>query len=385
MAKQRRLKNADEAFMGPQPSYGPHNPVPESIKDRESEYRRGCHWFYYFENKKKASEVVLAYCKNVLKFNKNQIANIKKIPDHRWRMGTYQAIIMMNNGWEGYPLDEARLSEINNKLFKCEKDGSLIAKEEEKDDNKPKPVVIPIQERMRRKVMETIYGDFDEMVVDKWMDDEFDNIKFPTYSLLQTYKIKGAGVNIFKERIQFEYDLVSDAYNKTCEQAVEAYSHIKKGNLRKMMNVMDKIFDDIDRLKANTKVTRVPKAKKPKASDRQIEKLNYKVDDTDAKLVSINPIMIPGKNKLFVYNTKNKVLHVYENDSTAGFEVKGSTVYNWNDTSSMCTTLRKPDDVLPQILTKTEKQIEKVLSSLTTKKKKPTGRINKDCILLRVL
>ena len=51
----------------------------------------------------------------------------------------------------------------------------------------------------------------------------------------------------------------------------------------------------------------------------------------------------------------------------------------------MSTTLRKPEDVLPQILTKTEKQIDKILSELTTKVKVPTGRINKDCILLRVL
>ena len=148
---------------------------------------------------------------------------------------------------------------------------------------------------------------------------------------------------------------------------------------------MEKIFDDIDRLRANTKVTKIPRAKKPKASDKQVEKLNYKVQDDEAKLVSINPIMIPGKNKLFVYNTKQRVLAVYSNDSASGFEVKGSTVYNWDEKFSMSTTLRKPDDVLPQILTKTEKQIEKVLSSLTTKVKKPTGRINKDCILLRVL
>jgi len=271
---------------------------------------------------------------------------------------------------------------MSDRLFAHEKAGSLIVKEE---DKKPKPVVIPIQERTRIKVMSTIYGDFDEMVVDQWMDGNFDNIKFPTYSLLNTHKIKGAGINMFREKIQFEYDLVSDAYNKTCEQAVEAYSHIKKGNLRKMLNVMDKIFDDINRLKANNKVTKIPRAKKIKASDRQVEKLNYKIDDSDAKLVSINPIMIPGKNKLFVYNTKQRTIAVYSNDSAAGFEVKGSTVYNWDENISMTTTLRKPDDILPQILTKTEKQIEKVLSSLTTKVKKPTGRINKDCILLRVL
>ena len=384
MAKVKRLKNADEAFMGPKPNYGPHNPIPESDEDRQKEYRRATHWFYYFENKKKATETVLTYCKRVLKFNKKQIANLKKVPDYKYRMGTYQHIEMINNGWEGYPLNEELIERVHNKIFEAEALGKITAKEE---DNKPKPVVIPPAVRMRRKVMETIWHDFDTMVVDKWMEGEFDKKKvvFPTYGLLQLHKIKGAGINMFKEKIQFEYDLVSDAYHKKCEQAVEAYSHIKKGDLRKMLDLLTNILDDIDRLKANTKVTRIPRAKKPKASDAQIVKLNYKVQDDEAKLVSINPIMIPGKNKLFVYNTKQRSLSVYANDSTAGFEVRGSTVYNWDDKVSITTTLRKPDEVLPQILTKTEKQIEKVLSSLTTKVKKPTGRINKDCILLRVL
>ena len=384
MAKAKRLKNADEAFMGPKPSYGPHNPIPESDEDRQKEYRRATHWFYYFENKKKATETVLTYCKRVLKFNKKQIANLKKVPDYKYRMGTYQHIEMINNGWEGYPLNEELIERVHNKIFQAEALGKATVKEE---DNKPKPVVIPPAVRMRKKVMETIWHDFDTMVVDKWMEGEFDKKKvvFPTYGLLQLHKIKGAGINMFKEKIQFEYDLVSDAYHKKCEQAVEAYSHIKKGDLRKMLDLLTNILDDIDRLKANTKVTRIPRAKKPKASDAQIVKLNYKVQDDEAKLVSINPIMIPGKNKLFVYNTKQRSLSVYANDSAAGFEVRGSTVYNWDDKVSITTTLRKPDEVLPQILTKTEKQIEKVLSSLTTKVKKPTGRINKDCILLRVL
>ena len=384
MAKQKRIKNADEAFMGPKPSYGPHNPIPESDEDRTREYRRATHWFYYFENKKKSAETVLTYCKRVLKFNKKQIANLKKVPDYKYRMGTYQHIEMINNGWVGHPLNEELIERVHNKIFEAEALGKVTVKEE---DNKPKPIVISPAVRMRKKVMDTIWHEFDTMVIDKWMEGEFDKKKviFPTYSLLQLHKIKGAGINMFKEKIQFEYDLVSDAYNKTCEQAVEAYSHIKKGDQRKMLDLLTSILDDIDRLKANTKVTRIPRAKKPKASDKQIEKLNYKAQDDEAKLVSINPIMIPGKNKLFVYNTKQRVITVYSNDSAAGFEVKGSTVYNWDDKFSMSTTLRKPDDILPQILTKTEKQIEKVLSSLTTKVKKPTGRINKDCILLRVL
>ena len=152
-----------------------------------------------------------------------------------------------------------------------------------------------------------------------------------------------------------------------------------------MINLLEKIMADVQRLKQNNKVTRIPKAKMPKSSDAQVAKLNYLKEDIDAKLISINPTMIPRKNKLWVYNTKNRSLQMYVNDSAAGFEVRGSTVYNWDNKVSISTTLRKPQDIIPQILTKTEKQIDKVLSSLTTKINIPSGRINKDCILLRVL
>ena len=75
---------------------------------------------------------------------------------------------------------------------------------------------------------------------------------------------------------------------------------------------------------------------------------------------------------------------MFVSDTAAGFEVRGSTVYNWNEKFSKITTLRKPDEILPQILSKTERQIDNLWDTFTTKIGVPTGRINKDCILVRV-
>lgn len=380
MAK-RRLKNADEAFMGPKPSYGVHNPVPTSEKDRMNEWMKATRWFYYFENKKQSAETVQVYCTRILNFNKKQISNLKKLPDWKYRMKAYQAIAMQNAGWTGYPLDE-RLETVNEHLWAMEKEGAKIKKEL---DKKPKVVPISPAVRMRRKVLDTIYADFDTMVVDKWMDDIFDKkeILFPTYSLLQLHKIKGAGLNMFRDLVQAEYDVVSDAYHKKCDQAVEAYSHITKGNKKKMLDLMDKIFEDIERMRTNSKATRT-RIKKPKTSDKQVEKLQYMTENVDDKLISINPVLIPGKNKLYIYNCKNKKLQEYVTTSTSGFEISGTSIKNFDKKLSKQSTLRKPDIVLPDVLTKTEKQIEKIWNTLTTKIDNPTGRINKDCILLRV-
>ena len=381
MATKRRLKNADEAMMGPQPSYGAHNLPPKTQKDRMSEWLKATRWFYYFENKKQSAETVQVYCTRVLNFNKKQLANLKKLPDWKYRMKAYQTVAMQNAGWTGYPLDE-RLEYINEHLWAMEKEGAKIKKEL---DKKPKPKVIPPAERMKRKVLDTIYADFDSMVVDKWMDDIFDRkeVIFPTYSLLQLHKIKGAGLNMFRDLVQAEYDAVSDAYHKKCDQAVEAYSHITKGNKKKMLDLMDKIFEDIERMRTNSKATRT-RIKRPKASDKQVEKLQYMTENVDAKLISINPVLVPGKHKLYIYNCKNKKLQEYVTTATSGFEISGTSIKNFDKESSKQATLRKPDVILPDVLNRTEKQIEKIWNTLTTKIDNPTGRINKDCILLRV-
>jgi len=86
---------------------------------------------------------------------------------------------------------------------------------------------------------------------------------------------------------------------------------------------------------------------------------------------------------LFVYNIKQRKLTEYKTDSANGFEISGTSIKNFDD-SSRTATLRKPEDVLPLILSKTENQIEKLWDGITTKINKPTGRINSDCILMRV-
>ena len=149
---------------------------------------------------------------------------------------------------------------------------------------------------------------------------------------------------------------------------------------------MENIFADLDKLKVATKAAKIPRIKKPKASDVQIKNLKYKVEDIDAKLMSINPVMIPGKEMLYVYNTKTRKLSQFITNSTKGFEVSGTTIKNICETQSRTTTLRKPEDILPLILSKTIKQIDKqVWDTITTKVSVPNGRINVDCILLRVI
>ena len=103
------------------------------------------------------------------------------------------------------------------------------------------------------------------------------------------------------------------------------------------------------------------------------------------KIVSVAATQIPGSERLYTFNVKNKILTEYVTISPKGFQVSGSTLKDVDMEISRCVTLRKPDDFIPTVLNKTIKQIDKAWSGLTTKTRTPAPRINKDTILLRTV
>ena len=372
----KRGPSLEDQYLGAEPSYGPHNPVGEG-DERDREYHRGANWFYYYENRKKAHTAILYCAKHDLKLTAKEIVNLNKNPVWKINQSNYKPVAMFQAGWVGAPLD---LDAVNTRLRDLVKEGEKI-KLEKLQESPPTPVISP-QERTRKKVVETIWSDWDSTIVEGWFTENFTQ-KFSAYNRFKGHGLKSNSINIFKNMLEVEYNNIKDAYDKTCEQCIEAYSHITKGNKKKILNQFEEVFADLEKLRTSFKATRTPRALKPKTSDKQVERLQYMKESIDDKLVSINPVLIPGSHKLYVYNTKQRRLFEYTTDSINGFEVAGTTIKNF-DAESRVTLLRKPEEILPSVLNKTEKQIEKMWSNITTKIGKPTGRINADCILLRV-
>jgi len=379
MARDRR--SIDERFMGPEPMWDESNPCPPlEDPDRNVEWSKGSHWYNYFYKSKDHLPFILKYAKEELGYKPKEIQSLKKVAS--WKIGLEVGSYcrLFYRGWI-YPNEW--IERTNAKFSKFLKEGSkLKAVDDEKKKDK-KPVISP-HERTRLKVLNTIVGDWEEMVVDLWMDGEFDKkkVRFPTYSLLQLHGLKGAGINMFRDVVLLEYNAIKAAYDKTDDYCVEAYSHIAKGNKRKMIDLMNGIFEDLDRYKEAQKAKRTTtRAKKIYTSTDQVKNLKYCKENVDAKLHSINPSLVPKTNTLWMYNIKTRKLTEFKSHSIDGFEVKGSTLKKWDE--GRTATLRKPEEVLPLVLKKTKKQIDHVWKSLTTKISKPTGRINKDTILLR--
>ena len=366
----------DDKYMGPEPVFQPGET--KDNERRENLWSKAAHWYNYFYKAKDYVPTVLQFAEDLFGYDKDQLKTLKKLQDWELTGKLGKAAKIHYRGFEYNEKELANYAED----FKVLYEKALVTVEEIKEKSATK-VVVTIQQRQKAKVLDTVMVEWDE-VVDGWLNGKYKQ-EFDAYKLFKQYGLKGTTLNMFKDTVNLEYQPIKDAYDKTCDQAVEAFAHISKANQKKMLTTMETIFEDLDKLKTATKAARIPRVKKPKTSDVQIKNLKYKVEDIDVKIMSINPVMIPGKEVLFVYNTKTRKLTEYVTESTKGFEVSGTTIKNISDKSRV-TTLRKPDDILPLILSKTIKQIDKqVWDTLTTKVSVPNGRINADCILLRVL
>jgi len=65
--------------------------------------------------------------------------------------------------------------------------------------------------------------------------------------------------------------------------------------------------------------------------------------------------------------------------------VKGTSIKGFDEKLSYSMSLRKPSDVISAIVTKTDKQRDKIIDALTTKRKEANGRINDQTLILKVL
>jgi hypothetical protein len=276
------------------------------------------------------------------------------------------------------------LSHLFDKMIPLIEEGKVLYEEKRMSNkNEDNVVTLSIQEKLTRKINNTIVQELLELE-DKWIEGEDATLNI--YDRFKYHGLTNTAISHVKPMIEGWLLDYEDAYHKRCEQAVEGYSHLKRSVLNQRIKICQTMLEDLERIRSATKASRTIKIKKPKAADKQVAKVQYKKEDNDFKIVSIHPIQVIGKNRLYVFNCKNKVVTEYLTDSPTGFIISGSTIKNFNKETSKSATLRKPLDFLPTFLTKTPKQIEQFWkANITTKTFVPNGRINKDTILLRIL
>ena len=166
----------------------------------------------------------------------------------------------------------------------------------------------------------------------------------------------------------------------------EAYHSFNTKEMNSMIAVFDQAVSDIERwatIKQGEK-----KARKPRAIsvERMVKKLQYKQADERYKLQSIDPILIPRCQMVWVFNTKTRKLTQYNAVGRNGIMVKGTTLKDYDTDMSVSKTVRKPDVVLSKLLNTDGKiAMRNIWNTLTTTETKANGRINADTIILKVI
>lgn len=323
-------------------------------------------WYNQHREKDAAQKYLTEYCKaNGIKAKAAQIEHTVSTVGFVCRMLSRGAI-----------LDGKSLAWLG-KHIKCMQ--AIVFDEKTISEAEIKPKPITIQDRLKEKSSQCI-GVL-EGAVDEFILSDFKTVP-NTLQLMREKEIKGAHgpniVNFFKKY----RDEIQVAIAGTDSQIEEGYDNYTTPQLKKMEALYDQIISDT--LSIMGEVAKSPRKKKARSPESQVRSLKYALEDTTLKIKSIPPTRIIGAEGVWVYNSKTRLLSYYAADTAAGLEVKGSTLLNFSTQKSTAKKLRKPDEIIPKVLSGGKVFLKNLFDTLTTKDAKVTGRINKDTILVRV-
>ena len=266
-----------------------------------------------------------------------------------------------------------------------------VSVEVEPVEEKPKKPTI--QDRMRRRLM-FIIGDIDDAFENVWARSE-DPKKFKAYDYFNMHNIPGAFMKMVKEQVNVYIDEQSKGLKyrdiksneRTDEQQdyVESFESYSKVEMKQHIAWWERVYKDCELWEANKKKQRKPRKYKPPSKEKMAKKVKYKAEDKDLKLVSEQPINLPGCTAVVVYNTKNRKLGIYEaTHKHHGLSLKGTTLLNYDLSTALQKTVRKPQEVLEKLHTGGLQAIKNTFNALSTTETKLNGRLNKETILLRI-
>jgi hypothetical protein len=185
------------------------------------------------------------------------------------------------------------------------------------------------------------------------------------------------------------YAELADALSGKDQELKAAYSHHKKSQLKKYLEFVKSIVSAADSqiviAKTATKKTRKPRKKKVKPVAVLVSKLQYKEKDEELGVASVKPTDIVGAQQVWVFNTKNRLLSVFNALGETGLSVKGTTLLGYDEKTSIAKKLRKPADVLPKVNGSGKVLLRNLMKTIKTREIPAKGRLNSETIILRTV
>lgn len=251
---------------------------------------------------------------------------------------------------------------------------------------KPSAPVVNIQDRIREQAG-SISEELD-YAIDSFIQnpDAFDPKSFKIASLLRGKGAKAAQARYIKGFFEPGHKELTEAYSPTAdEQLKEAYSHLTRKNIKKLLDFYESIVTACDQISAESKVLKKPRKAKVKPAEDIVKRLKFRVSEDKLGITSVPPAHLIGAQAAVVYNVRTRKIGYYIASNTNGLSVKGTTLTNYTDKSTQ-KTLRKPPEQLKEFKgMNTQKRFETwYAKEVKTTETILNGRFNEDTVILKV-
>ena len=342
-----------------------YGPEPVDISGRF--FATVLNWYNYMHEPDETRQWLFDYMKNA-GYTKQDIAAARRFPKNQVSRTTCTLARILYNGNElpGDTMDRfvARMKQIIEGGYSVKEDTETATAEA---NAKPE---LTIQERTQAKTRLLIAAC--EEAID--LDNRLNIYEWLQGKEATSQAATAIGDYYAKWISDFEYE---DEFETRAD---------KKVRLEKLKYWTQFVYD-CERFVGNKKVAKVrkPREKKAKPAVDQVKNLKYQKEYPPLKIVSVNPTEIIGATQVWAYNTKYRKLTRYDASGPSGIQVKGASITSFDVEKSSTKSLRKPEATIQSLLGAGKIALRKIMDDVKTNESKPTGRINSDTILLRII
>ncbi len=347
------VKSIDDKYYGPEP-------IDISVKG----FTEALNWYNYMFEQEETRPWLFEYLKKH-DYSKTDVAAIKKLPKYRVTKTLCSVARILLNGNE---LPEANMGYFNNSLKELIDAGNQHIEQAEEVASEKN--VISIQERIKAKSSQLLTDCEEALDAD------------PNLNIYEWLKGKEASTQAANAIANYYSKWIKDF-----EYVDPSYTREQKKHNADQLKYWTQFIYDCGRYVGNKMVTKVrkPREKKQKSAVDVVKALKFQKEFPPLKIVSVNPAEIVGCKQLWAYNTKARKITRYDASGPSGIQVKGTTLTGFDVETSLTKSVRKPEAFIPSLLGAGKIMLRSIMQDLKTNESKPTGRINTDTVLLRVI
>lgn len=353
--------------------YMGEEPVWDDIAEMSNDVlTKALNWYNYMGGIKEARKYLVEYVKSI--GDKQYIAAIRSAPDSK---------ITTTAGWlarmhmQGAPLEQQSYDFIDEHLE------PLLQYHQNKHEAIKEENPKSIQQRLAEKANDMI-GEL-EYLIDDFILSGY-TLPFNAYDTLVQLEAKGKHSEHIAKHFVLRLDEVKAAIDKTDPDCVEAYKGFKVAEKKALYKQYKDIVDSANKIVQNANKTRKTRVKRVKGKDpnKVVSKLKYLERFDDLKLVSVHPAKIVGAAVVWLYNSKNKTLHMYMAAPGKTLTVSRSSIRDFDPEKSGIIRVGKQLKILENIQNNSKLQAVKAVQNNKSKLNKGTGRVNEHMIILKV-